>query len=259
MSGLVSLVGAGPGDPDLLTVKAARRIADADVIFHDALISPAVLALARRGWKVPVGKRAGDRTVSQDDIHRRLIRTARAGRRVVRLKCGDPFVLGRGGEEALALAGAGVSFEVVPGISSAIAAPALAHIPVTHRGLSSGFVVVSGHAEATWRPILDALPPSSVTVVVLMGLSSRAKIAAALLARGWPATTPAATLFAASTPQARQWLGSLGELAREPEAPAGSDLAGTVCIGAVVGIAAELARLEASPVPWRKRAARAEP
>ncbi len=238
MNGFVSLVGAGPGDPELLTVKAARRLEEAEVIFHDALVSAEVLALAHRAWRISVGKRAGTKEVTQEDIHRLLVRTARRGRRVVRLKCGDPFVLGRGGEEALALAEAGVPFEVVPGVSSALAAPALAGVPVTHRGLASGFLVVSGHAEATWRPILDALPPSSVTVVVLMGVPARAQIAAALLARGWPAATPAAAL------------------ANAPALPR-TGAPGCLCIGRVVGIAATLARLKGRA--GRNRGAASEP
>jgi uroporphyrin-III C-methyltransferase/precorrin-2 dehydrogenase/sirohydrochlorin ferrochelatase len=205
MNGLVSLVGAGPGDPDLLTVKAARLLEQAEVVFHDALVSPEILALAHRAWRVPVGKRAGKKEISQEDIHRLLVRTARRGRRVVRLKGGDPFVLGRGGEE--------------------------------------GFVVVSGHAEAAWRPILEALPPAAVTVVVLMGVAARAHIAAALLARGWPAATPTATLFGASTPSAQAWFGDLAALATAP-ADAGTTTPGCLCIGPVVGIADTLARLQ---------------
>ena len=172
MSGLVSLVGAGPGDPDLLTRKAVRRLAEADLVLYDALISPEALELAPRARRFYVGKRAGRPHVSQETIHRMMIRSARRGLRVVRLKGGDPFVLGRGGEEALALVAAGVPFEVVPGISSAVAAPALAGIPVTHRGLSAAFAVVSGHAESAWRPVLESLAPNALTLVVLMGLSA---------------------------------------------------------------------------------------
>ncbi len=149
--GFVSLVGAGPGDPDLLTRKAADRLTDADLVLYDALVDPATLALAPTAQRVYVGKRAGRPQVRQEFIHWLMIRAARAGKKVVRLKGGDPFVFGRGGEEGLALAAAGISFEVVPGVSSAIAAAALAGIPVTHRGLSSGFVVVSGHAEDAYR------------------------------------------------------------------------------------------------------------
>ncbi len=159
MSGFVSLVGAGPGDPDLLTVRAARTLAQADIVFYDALVSPEILALAPRAQRFSVGKRCGRAAMRQETIHALLIRAARRGKRVVRLKGGDPFVFGRGGEEALALAAAGVPFEVVPGISSAVARPALAGIPVTHRGLASAFVVVSGHAESACRPVLEGLAP----------------------------------------------------------------------------------------------------
>src|SRR5512144_2427888 len=180
LPGFVSLVGAGPGDPELLTRKAARLLAKADVVLYDALVDPAMLALAPSALRIFVGKRAGRPQVRQEFIHTVMIRAARRGRRVVRLKGGDPFVFGRGGEEALALAAAGVPYEVVPGVSSALAAPALAGIPVTHRGVASGFVVVPGHAEATWRPLLAGIAPGSMTVVVLMGLAARARIAAAL-------------------------------------------------------------------------------
>jgi uroporphyrin-III C-methyltransferase / precorrin-2 dehydrogenase / sirohydrochlorin ferrochelatase len=235
MRGTVSLVGAGPGDPELLTVRAARRLAEAEVLFHDALVSPQILALARSSHRVDVGKRAGGVGTSQEKINRLLVRAASRGRRVVRLKCGDPFVLGRGGEEALALAEAGIAFEVVPGVSSALAAPALAGIPVTHRGIASAFAVLSGHAEQAWMPILDGIAPGSMTLVVLMGLAARARIAAALLARGWSTNTPAAVLLGASMPDARAWFGELRGLGGVaiPEGAA----AGTICIGPVVGLA----------------------
>lgn len=132
MSGLVSLVGAGPGDPELLTVRAARRLAEADVVLYDALVELRVLALARR---LDVGKRAGGRHFAQRTTERLMIRLAWRGWRVVRLKGGDPFVFGRGGEEVLALGQAGVACEIVPGLSSALSGPALCGIPVTHRGL----------------------------------------------------------------------------------------------------------------------------
>ena len=154
--------------------------------------SAAIIELARRAQRFYVGKRAGRHAISQDTIHRLMIRAARRGKRVVRLKGGDPFVFGRGGEEALALRAAGIPFEVVPGVSSVIAAPALAGIPVTHRGLASAFVVVSGHAESAFGPVLDSLAPGAATLVVLMGLSQRAAIAERLLARGWSTRTPAA-------------------------------------------------------------------
>jgi uroporphyrin-III C-methyltransferase / precorrin-2 dehydrogenase / sirohydrochlorin ferrochelatase len=212
--GFVSLVGAGPGDPDLLTRKAADRLADADLVLYDALVDPATLALAPIAQRVFVGKRAGRPQVRQEFIHWLMIRAARAGKKVVRLKGGDPFVFGRGGEEGLALAAAGISFEVVPGVSSATAAAALAGIPVTHRGIASGFVVVSGHAEDAYRPILESLTPHSATVVVMMGLGRIEHIAELLLGRGWNAMTPAAVLFGASTSSSTVWTMTLLDLKR---------------------------------------------
>jgi uroporphyrin-III C-methyltransferase/precorrin-2 dehydrogenase/sirohydrochlorin ferrochelatase len=239
--GFVSLVGAGPGDPELLTVRAQRRLAEAEIVFYDALVDEALLALSPRAQRFCVGKRAGRDGVRQEAIHSLLVRAARRGRRVVRLKCGDPFVFGCGGEEALALAAAGVAFEVVPGLSSALAAPALAGIPVTHRGLASAFVVVSGHDETAYRPILESLPPAGATVVVLMGLRRARAIAGLLRSRGWGAATPAAVVFAAGGPRQESWRGTLEELRdRDPE-PESAGRPGTIVVGDVVGVAAALA------------------
>jgi uroporphyrin-III C-methyltransferase / precorrin-2 dehydrogenase / sirohydrochlorin ferrochelatase len=237
MSGFVSLVGAGPGTPDLLTVRAARALAAADIVFYDALVARETLDLAPRAQRFGVGKRGGRPSMRQETINRLLVRSARRGKHVVRLKGGDPFVLGRGGEEALALTAAGIPFEVVPGVSSAVAAPALSGIPVTHRGLASAFVVVSGHAEEAWRPVLTVLSPGTVTVVVLMGLDSRGSIANALVSRGWAPSTPAAILWGAGTSASARWIGPLADLgpARTPAAAKGA--AGTIVVGAVVGLA----------------------
>ncbi len=202
--GLVSLVGAGPGDPELLTLRAVARLAAADVVFYDALVDQAALRHAPRARWAYVGKRAGRPSISQATIERLMIRRALRGERVVRLKSGDPFVFGRGGEEALALAAAGIPCEVVPGVSTAVAAPALSGIPVTHRGLSTAFVVVSGHAEdgLRARPGLARArggdggradgPPDA-----------RAWSPTLLLARGWNTDTPAALLLSAGTTEAR--------------------------------------------------------
>jgi uroporphyrin-III C-methyltransferase/precorrin-2 dehydrogenase/sirohydrochlorin ferrochelatase len=247
MSGFVWLVGAGPGDPELLTRKAARILRHADIVFYDALVAPAALRLAPRAQKFSVGKRAGRPSVRQEAIEHLLVRAARRGKRVVRLKGGDPFVFGRGGEEALALAAAGVPFEVVPGVTSAVAAPALAGIPVTHRGTASAFVVVSGHDERAYAPILAALPPGVATVVVLMGLAARAPLAAFLLARAWSPTTPAAVCLAAASPRAFTWTGTLGELGAATLPAALRDAPGTIVIGEVVSLAATLARSVAEP------------
>jgi uroporphyrin-III C-methyltransferase/precorrin-2 dehydrogenase/sirohydrochlorin ferrochelatase len=161
----------------------------------------------------------------------------------VRLKAGDPFVLGRGGEEALALLAAGVPFEVVPGLSSALAAPALGGIPLTHRGLASAFLVMSGHDDAAWRPLVGGLAPGSATLVVLMGLHARARLAAALLERGWPEATPAAVLLAAGTAGAGGWRGCLSELAAAPEPIAAGERPGVIVVGVVVELAAALSGL----------------
>ena len=245
MSGFVSLVGAGPGDPDLLTRKAARRLAEADLVLYDALIPPETLELAPRARRFYVGKRAGRHSVTQETINRLLVRAARRGERVVRLKGGDPFVFGRGGEEALALAAARIPFEVVPGVSSAVAAAALAGIPVTHRGLSAGFLVVSGHAEPAWQPILRSVAPNSLTVVVLMGLAARRAIASSLLARGWLPGTPAAIVWAASRPEAASWRGTLADLAG---AGGPDESPGTIVVGSVVSLASALAPAVPAPL-----------
>ena len=164
----VALVGAGPGDPDLLTVKAARLLGEADVVVHDALVGDGVLALARPGADlIDVGKRPGQ-GVAQELINVLLVQLAADGKRVVRLKGGDPFVFGRGGEEAVALGKAGVACEVVPGITSSIAAPAAAGVPVTYRGMSASFTVVTGHRQRGETPVnWHALAQAGGTLVVI--------------------------------------------------------------------------------------------
>lgn len=238
--GRVSLVGAGPGDPDLLTRRAARRLAEADVVLYDALVDPGVLGLAPSARRVFVGKRAGRPAVRQEFINRLLIRAARNGRAVVRLKGGDPFVFGRGGEEALALAAAGIPFEIVPGVSSAVAAPALAGIPVTHRGTSTAFVVVSGHSPDAYSAVLASLAPRTATIVVMMGLGAAGDIAALLIERGWKADTPAAVLLGASTSASARCSGTLATLSADIAAIR-SGAPGTIVIGDVVRIGALLA------------------
>ena len=239
MIGLVSLVGAGPGDPELLTLRAVDRLRAADLVLYDALVDRAALRHAPQARWAYVGKRAGRHSIEQETIERVMIRRALRGERVVRLKSGDPFVFGRGGEEALALAAAGVPCEIVPGVSSAISAPALSGIPVTHRGLAAAFLVVSGHSEEAFGPALRSLAPESATVVLLMGIGSRAATSALLLERGWPAQTPAAILFDASRADASRWRGTLAALAT---APAG-DAPGVIVIGKTVAIAAQLEAL----------------
>ena len=163
-------MGAGPGDPDLWTQKAVAYLELADLVLYDSLVDARALRRFTNAQCFCVGKRAGRESVRQETIHRLMIRAARQGKRVVRLKGGDPFVFGRGAEEALALAMAGIAFEVVPGVSSAIAAPELAGIPVTHRGSASGFLVLSGHAADAFENGLKAVQPNAVSLVVLTAL-----------------------------------------------------------------------------------------
>jgi uroporphyrin-III C-methyltransferase / precorrin-2 dehydrogenase / sirohydrochlorin ferrochelatase len=244
MTGRVSLVGAGPGDPELLTLKAVKRLEEADLVLYDALLDPDALRFAPRARRFFVGKRAGRPAIRQDAINRLMIREARRGHRVVRLKCGDPFVFGRGGEEALALAAAGIPCEIVPGISSALAVPLLAGIPVTHRGLASAFVVVSGHAESAYGPVLRSLAPGSATVVVLMGLANRVAIVTELRAAGWLPRTPAAVLLGVSRPGADEWHGTLEGLLADDVVGEG-DLPGIIVVGAVAALAGVISAQDA--------------
>lgn len=236
--GLVSLVGAGPGDPDLWTLRAVRRLEAADLILYDSLVDAAALRDVTDSPCFCVGKRAGRASVCQETIHRLMIRAARQGKRVVRLKGGDPFVFGRGAEEALALGAAGIPVEVVPGVTAAVAAAALADIPVTHRGVASGFLVVSGHASEALDQALACVRPNGVTLVVLMGVGSRGDVARRLTACGWAAETPSAIVCAAATPDAWTWTGPLGRM-EDAAPPAG--LAGTLIVGDVVRIRETLA------------------
>jgi uroporphyrin-III C-methyltransferase / precorrin-2 dehydrogenase / sirohydrochlorin ferrochelatase len=243
--GHVSLVGAGPGDPELLTLKAVRALESADLVLFDALLDGAhgmegVLVHAKHARRFYVGKRAGRQAIAQETINGLLVRGARRGQRVVRLKCGDPFVFGRGGEEALALKAAGIPFDVVPGVSSAFAAPGLSLIPPTHRGLSSAVVIVSGHAESAYAPVLSPLAPQSATLIVMMGLRQRASIARLLLSRGWPEQTEAAIAHAASHQAAHTEITTLGALSRT-DASMNGDAPGTLVIGRVVSLATLLA------------------
>jgi uroporphyrin-III C-methyltransferase len=231
--GTVHLVGAGPGDPELLTLRAARLLAMADVVVHDALADSEVLALApAHVERIDVGKRPG-RPVPQELINDLLVQLSARHRCVVRLKGGDPFLFGRGGEEALALQAAGVPFEVVPGITSAIAAPAAAGVPVTQRGVSASVTIVTGHRregdedETDWT----ALARVGGTIVVLMGVSERAAIARKLIGGGLSLDTPVVAVRFGTRPEqevARTTLGALGDT--PIEAPA------AIVIGAVAGL-----------------------
>ncbi|MGO9027603.1 MAG: uroporphyrinogen-III C-methyltransferase [Acidimicrobiales bacterium] len=202
----VYLVGAGPGHPELLTVRGAALLGRAEVVVHDRLIAHELLALAPTHAEViDVGKTPGQLT-RQHEINELLIEHGRRGRQVVRLKGGDPFLFGRGGEEAEALRAAGVAYEVVPGVTSAIAAPAAAGIPVTHRGLSTSVTVVTGHVGDPSAPggvDWEALGRAGGTIVVMMGMSERAVIAEALMGSGRQAETPVAVVHWGTTDHQR--------------------------------------------------------
>ncbi len=214
--GFVYLVGAGPGDPELLTFRAARCIAAADAILVDALVDPRVLEHAKPAARViEVGKRGGCRSTPQQFIERLMVRLARSGAVVTRLKGGDPFVFGRGGEEALALKRAGIYYEVVPGVSSGLAAAASAGIPVTHRGVSSAVTFVSGHAADGTAPDWGALVKSGGTLVVFMGVKRLPSIVQGLLAAGPAPDTPAAAIERATWPNQRTLRATVARIAEE--------------------------------------------
>ncbi len=213
--GRVALVGAGPGDPDLLTLKGARLIGEADVLFVDRLAGVEVLKLAKPAAEiVHVGKSKGEHSVPQGEIHLRMIDAARAGRFVVRLKGGDPFIFGRGGEEVEALRAAGVPVEIVPGISSALGCAASAQIPLTHRDMAQAVTFVTGHAALGKEPDLDwdALARGNQTVVVFMGVGMAGVIARRLVAAGRDAATPVAVIENGTRANERRAFGVLGEM-----------------------------------------------
>jgi len=219
--GKVFLVGAGPGDPDLLTVRAARLLAQADVVMYDHLVSAEVLELiARDAERVYVGKERSNHSMSQGDINTLLVSLARAGRQVIRLKGGDPFVFGRGGEELLAMAAAGITFEVVPGITAACGVASYAGIPLTHRDHAQACLFVTGHlkggsCDLDW----PALARARQTVVIYMGLGGLPEICKQLIAHGLPAATPAAVVQQGTTLDQRVVSATLADLdARVAEA-----------------------------------------
>lgn len=216
--GKVWLVGAGPGDPQLVTLKAKRLVEEAEVVLFDRLLSPEILGWApQEAEMIDVGKLPGRHKLSQEEINGLLVEKGREGKFVVRLKGGDPFVFGRGGEEGLALAEAGIPFEVVPGVTSAISVPAGAGIPVTHRGVATAFTVVTGHEEPGKDEELDweALARIGGTIVVLMGVSRLSENASALLRGGRSPDTPAALIERGWSPEERLIVASLGEIVDE--------------------------------------------
>jgi uroporphyrinogen III methyltransferase/synthase len=251
-TGRVALVGAGPGDPELLTLKAHRLIRAADAVVHDYLVAPAILALARPdSEKIFVGKKGGGFCCPQTEIEAILIRLAREGKTVVRLKGGDPFIFGRGGEEAEALVAAGIPFEVVPGVTSALAAAAYAGIPLTHRSHASGVVFLTGHEDPTkpdaairWEDYAKL----GATLCLYMGMKNLEIITRRLQAGGLAGTTPVAVIQSATTGGHRRLLATLATVALESE-HAGFGAPSIVVIGEVAALSDKLAWFARESVP----------
>lgn len=249
--GFVWLVGAGPGAADLLTLRAQRILGEADVIIHDSLVPDSVVSMGRRdAERIDVGKRKGRHKASQAEINAILLREAEAGRRVVRLKCGDPLVFGRAGEEMTALREAGIPFEIVPGVTSALAAAAEAEIPLTLRGTASTLVFTTGHdADGDVLPDWAGLALSGATIAVYMGRSVAARIAVRLADAGLSAATPVSVIENATLPDRRIFSGALGDLIGFAER---GDVDGPalILIGAAAGEGAlALAEPLAEPLP----------
>jgi uroporphyrinogen III methyltransferase/synthase len=251
-TGRVAVVGAGPGDPELLTLKAHRLIRAADAVVHDYLVAPAILALARPdSEKIFVGKKGGGFCCPQTEIEAILIRLAREGKTVVRLKGGDPFIFGRGGEEAEALVAAGIPFEVVPGVTSALAAAAYAGIPLTHRSHASGVVFLTGHEDPTkpdaairWEDYAKL----GATLCLYMGMKNLEIITRRLQAGGLAGTTPVAVIQSATTGGHRRLLATLATVAFESE-HAGFGAPSIVVIGEVAALSDKLAWFARESVP----------
>jgi uroporphyrin-III C-methyltransferase len=246
MNALVSLVGAGPGDPDLLTVKALRLLRNADVIAYDRLIGQEILTECRADAElIYVGKHGKDckTTWNQEDINQLLVDKAKQGKNVVRLKGGDPFVFGRGGEEALALREANIPFEVVPGISSSIAAAAYAGIPVTHRKVATSFAIVAGHEDPTKENSsvnYKSLATAVDTLVILMGVGNIQSIVAELIVNGRDANTPAAAVSYGTTHKQQTITSTLVDLPKTIEL-ANIQAPAAIIIGEVVRLRDQLA------------------
>ena len=247
MIGKVFLVGAGPGDPGLLTVRGLELLRRAHVIVYDRLIHPALLAeTSKSALKIFVGKSAGYHCVDQEDINRVLVAQARAGHEVVRLKGGDPFVFARGGEEAEVLARAGIPFEIIPGVTSAVAVPAYAGIPLTHRQFASSFAVVTGHEACGLKPAVDwaKLATAVDTLVVLMGLKNLSLLVGRLIEHGKSPQTPVAVIGSGTTSRQEIVFGALSEIVEKSE---GIRAPATIVIGDVVSLADKLHWFVAEP------------
>lgn len=234
--GHVWLAGAGPGDPGMLTLDVLSALGQADVVVHDALVDEAILDLAADAELVFAGKRGGKPSATQENITARLIEFARAGRRVLRLKGGDPFIFGRGGEEALALVKAGIPYRILPGLTSAIAGLADSGIPATMRGINKAFIMATGHAVGTPEDLdWHSLARTNQPIVVYMGLKNLPRIVAALLEGGLPPTTPAAVIAWATTAAKRIVTGTLATIHADAT-DAGLEAPAIIVIGGIVAM-----------------------
>lgn len=236
--GMVSLIGAGPGDPELLTVKALKRIQNAEVVVYDRLVSQDIMDLVPPKTALyPVGKKPRSHPIPQEEINQLLVDLAREGKRVARLKGGDPFIFGRGSEEAAELVKAGISYEVIPGITAAQGCASSLNLPLTHRGLATGLRYVTGHCQKDVPLDLDwaSLADPNTTLVIYMGLAAIDEISAKLIEHGMPANMPAAAISKGTTSEERKVFGTLttiGQQAKNANLP-------TPClfmIGDVVGL-----------------------
>jgi uroporphyrin-III C-methyltransferase len=236
MTGRVYLIGAGPGDPELLTLKAVRALGEADVVVVDDLVNPEVLAHAPKARVVHAGKRGGCKSTPQAFIEKLMVRCAKRGLVVARLKGGDPFMFGRGGEELLALAAEGIEVEVVSGITAGMGATAALGIPVTHRDVARGVTFITGHTRDGAEPDWAALVRSGMTLVVYMGVANLPKIAASLLAAGMPAVMPAAVIQDGTTSRQKKVVSTLAQLPADVAA-AGIASPALLVFGAVVALA----------------------
>lgn len=238
----VYLVGTGPGDPELLTLKAVRLIQEADVVVYDRLVSQSIMEQVPSGIpRIYVGKRNGHHTFSQEQINQRLVTLAKSNRRVIRLKGGDPFVFGRGSEEAMHLLEHGVCFEVVPGVTSASACTTYAGIPLTHRGIANNVQIITGHSRDGQEPEQDwqSLNRPETTLVIYMGLANLPYITRRLIEAGFDPATPAAGIENGTTPQQRTCIATLVDLnqkllSQRFEAPV------MIVVGKVVELSSEL-------------------
>lgn len=234
MSGLVSLVGAGPGDEGLITVKGLKAVESADVIIYDYLANPRLLRNCKANCeKIYVGKKAGNHTLSQEGINDLIVEKAKSGLRVVRLKGGDPYIFGRGGEEGVFLHSFGIEFEVIPGISSSIGGLAYAGIPVTYREIATSFHVITGHMSTDSNPInFPALAQLDGTLIFLMGIGNMEKITQGLMDYGKSPKTPAAIVYEASTPRQKVEVGTLDTIVTKKHV--GEEKPGIIVVGDVI-------------------------